>query len=492
MRLVIVSNRLPIVIERDENGWKSRAGSGGLVTAVAPVLQRVGGLWIGWPGSGCTDESELERMLVEHGQRVGYELKPVPMSQAEIEGFYQGFCNRIIWPLFHDLQSLCNFKPDYWTNYLSVRGKYAEIVGRHAQPDDFIWVHDYQLLGLGRCLRELGVTNRIGFFLHIPFPPPDIFCKLPWRLEILEGLLHNDIVGFQTPRDLENFLDCIRKLLPDVRRRQRRGVFRCVSDGRTTDFGVFPIGIDYARFAQDAADDAITRRVAELRRDIPGQQIVVGVDRLDYTKGIPDRLRALHLALTRYPELHRKVSLLQVVVPSRESVPEYQELKGRIEQLVAQINGEFTQPGWIPIHYVFRSLEWNELLAYYRAADVALITPLKDGMNLVAKEYCACQIEGNGVLILSEFAGAAVQLKHDAILVNPYDLDRVADAIRRGVLRTPKQRRPAMRRLRSAIQRQDVFWWVERFLSACGVAARCKGLPQAVKTLETGPLGATG
>lgn len=492
MKLVIVSNRLPVVIDRDEAGWKTRAGTGGLVTAVAPVLQRVGGTWIGWPGTGCTDEAELERMLDEHGRHVGYALKPVPMSQAEIEGFYQGFCNEIIWPLFHDLQSLCNFKPDYWTNYLSVKSKYAEIVRRHAQPDDFIWVHDYHLLGLGRCLRELGVTNRIGFFLHIPFPPPDIFCKLPWRVEILQGLLHNDIVGFQTPRDLENFLDCIRKLLPDVRRRQRRGVFRCVSGDRTTDFGVFPIGIDYARFAEEAAGESVTRRVAEVRQEIPGQQIVLGIDRLDYTKGIPDRLRALHLALTRYPELHRKVSLLQVVVPSREAVPQYQELKGRIERLVAQINGEFTQTGWIPIHYVFRSLEWSELLAYYRAADVALITPLKDGMNLVAKEYCACQIEGNGVLILSEFAGAAIQLRHDAILVNPYDLDGVAEAIRRGVLQTPKQRRPAMRRLRGSIERQDVFWWVQRFLSACGVSARCNGMSALVRAVESGPLGATG
>lgn len=480
MRLVIVSNRLPVVIERRDDAWIARAGSGGLVTALAPVLQREGGMWIGWPGTGCTDQAELERVLAQHTSDVGYELKPVAMSQAEIEGFYQGFCNEIIWPLFHDLQSRCNFVPDYWTKYVAVKQTYADVVRRCVRPDDFIWVHDYHLLGLGRRLREQGVTNRIGFFLHIPFPPPDIFCKLPWRREVLEGLLHNDIVGFQTPRDLENFLDCIRKLLPDVRRQQRRGVIRCMRGERATDFGVFPIGIDAAHFAKEAAGEPVTHRVQELRRDMPGQQIVLGIDRLDYTKGIPDRLRAFHLALQRSPELHRKVSLIQVIVPSRESVPEYQELKGRIERLVAQINGEFTQPGWVPIHYVFRSLDWRELLAYYRAADVALVTPLKDGMNLVAKEYCACQVDGDGVLILSEFAGAAVQLKHDAILVNPYDLNGVADAIRHGVTLTRKQRRPAMRRLRNSVQRQDVFWWVQRFLGACGVSGRTRGATSAV------------
>lgn len=479
MRLVIVSNRLPVVLERADDGWALRSGSGGLVTALAPVLQRAGGVWIGWDGSGGAAESELRRVLADYSRTVHYDLAPVPMSQAEVEGFYQGFCNEIIWPLFHDLQSRCNFVPDYWLHYANVTRSYADVVQQQARDADFIWVHDYHLMGLGRSVRELGIRNRTGFFLHIPFPPPDIFCKLPWRLDVLEGLLHYDLVGFQTPRDLENFLDCIRRLLPRVRRRRRRGAVRCERGARTTDCGVFPIGIDAARFESAAAGDDVRSHAARLRRDMSDTQIVLGVDRLDYTKGVPDRLRAFHLALTRFPELHRKVSLLQVVVPSRESVPEYQELKGRIEQQVAQVNGEFTQPGWVPIHYVFRSLEWQELLAYYRAADVALVTPLKDGMNLVAKEYCACQVEGDGVLILSEFAGAAVQLRSGAIVVNPYDLDRVAEAIRHGVTLTRRQRRPAMRRLRKNIREEDVFWWVEQFLGACGLEAAAAGPPPA-------------
>ncbi len=470
MRLVVVSNRLPVTVDRAEcGGWALRPGSGGLVSALAPVLKRMRGLWIGWPGSECTDPDELDRLLAEHGRSAGFELCGVPISQPEVEGFYQGFCNEIIWPLFHDLQSRCNFSPDYWTNYVSVKRRFADVVQAHTQPDDFIWIQDYHLLGLGRRLRERGLTNRIGFFLHIPFPPPDIFCKLPWRMDVLEGLLHHDVVGFQTPRDLENFLDCIRKLLPAVRRHPRRGGYRCTHGNLATEVGDFPIGIDYAQFAADAGADGVTARFREMRESMPGQQLVLGIDRLDYTKGIPDRLRALQLALKRYPELHRRISMTQVVVPSRENVPEYQDLKGRIERLVAQINGEFTQPGWAPIQYVFRSLQRPELLAYYRAADVGLVTPLKDGMNLVAKEYCACQIEGDGVLILSEFAGAAVQMKHDAILVNPYDLNDVAEHIRRAVLLPLRQRRPAMRRLRTGVRREDVFWWVRQFLVACGL-----------------------
>lgn len=474
MRLVVVSNRLPIVIEQRDDAWTVRSGSGGLVTALAPLLNRVGGTWIGWPGAGGGSETEQTRLLDRHSRDVGYELKPVAMSQAQVEGFYQGYCNEIIWPLFHDLPSRCNFVPDYWQNYLAVEQTFADVVSRHVRSDDFIWVQDYHLLGLGRRLRDRGLTNRIGFFLHVPFPPPEIFRRLPWRGEILEGLLYNDIVGFQTPRDLENFFDCIRRLLPDVRRRKQHGLLRCIQEGRSTAFGDFPIGIDYVRFSTDAAGEEIARRVRKLRHDIPNQQIVLGLDRLDYTKGVPERLRAFHLALQRYPELHRKMCLMQIVVPSRQTVPEYQDLKARIERLVAQINGEFTQPGWIPIHYVYRSLDWAELLTHYRAADVALVTPLKDGMNLVAKEYCACQTDGNGVLVLSEFAGAAVQFADAAILVNPHDLDSVAAAIRAGVLRSPADRRRAMRRLRNIVRKSDVYWWLDQYFGACGLSARGK------------------
>ncbi len=470
MRMVTVSNRLPIVIEPEGDGWTVRPGAGGLVTALAPILRRWGGVWIGWSGVGESAGADIGGLLAEYGRSEGYELKGVSLTPEECQGFYQGYSNEIIWPLFHDLQSRCNFVPDYWTVYLAVKQKFGDVTVETIKPDDFIWVQDYHLMGLGRVLRERRVANKIGFFLHIPFPPPDIFCKLPWREDVLNGLLSYDLVGFQTPRDLENFSDCARKLVPRARRQHRGGMLRVTCGGRTCTLGAFPIGIDYAEWARGAASPSVSQRARQLREEMQGLQILFGVDRLDYTKGVPYRLKAFRLALQRFPDLHRAVTLLQVVVPSRQDVPEYQDLKAEIERLVTQINGEFTQPGWVPIHHVFRSISREELMAYYRLADVALVTPLKDGMNLVAKEYCACQVDGNGVLILSEFAGAAEQLKRDAVMVNPYDLDRVAEAIHKAVGMTKTQRRPAMRRLRRCIEKEDIYWWLNRYLKACGVA----------------------
>jgi trehalose 6-phosphate synthase len=468
MRLVVVSNRLPVVVEPDGDQWRARPGSGGLVAALAPILGRRGGLWIGWPG--VMDQSlGVYKVLAAHAHTEGYALEPVWLSADEEQGFYHGFSNEIIWPLFHDLQSRCNFVPAYWTTYVTVNKRFAEAVRNTVHADDFIWVQDYHLMGVGWWLREHGVTNRLAFFLHIPFPPPDIFRKLPWRKDVLESLLAYDVIGFQAPRDRENFADCVRQVLPEAKLRRVRGGLRAEHLGRSCTIGAFPIGIDYEDFAKGAATDVVKERTRSVRRDIPGEQLVLGLDRLDYTKGIPERLKAFRLALEQYPDLHRRVTLLQVAVPSREAVPMYQELKAEIERLVTQINGKFTEPGWVPIHYVFRSLERDEVLAYYCAADVALLTPLKDGMNLVAKEYCACQLDGDGVLVLSEFAGAAVQLHQGAQLVNPYDVEGVAATLHRAVSLPRQQRRPAMRRLRRIVRTQDVHWWAARVLEACGI-----------------------
>jgi alpha,alpha-trehalose-phosphate synthase [UDP-forming] len=498
MRLVIVSNRLPIVLEWVDEAWRTRPGGGGLVTALTPILQRHRGLWIGWPGADDIGHFDLQRALEDYHRAAGFELIPVAMTAEQVEGFYRGFSNEIIWPLFHDLQSRCNFVPDYWTTYLAVNEKFADVVAQQAQPTDFLWVQDYHLMGLARQLRRRGLQNRLGFFLHIPFPPPDIFSKLPWRADVLEGLLKYDLIGFQTPRDRSNFADCVRELVPRARRHRVHGGLEVKNAGQSTFVGCFPIGIDYSAFAKGAANPTVAQRAQEIHREMPGDQLVLGLDRLDYTKGIPYRLRAFGLALERYPDLHRKVTLLQVVIPSREAVPEYQDLRAEIERLVTQINGQFTQTGWVPIHYVFRSLERDELLAYYCAADVALVTPLKDGMNLVAKEYCACQLDGDGVLILSEFAGTAAQLHRDAVLVNPYDLDGVAEALRRAVEMSRKQRQPAMCRMQRILCRQDVHWWADRVLEACGVptlrpavlAEACQ--PAAQLTLPPPSSGANG
>lgn len=469
MRILYVSNRLPIVVEKTEAGWAGRPGSGGLVTALVPVLKRWGGVWIGWPGVAGADPAALDQLLADFAHREGFSLAPVPLTAEDYEQFYQGFCNEIIWPLFHDLQSHCNFKPEYWTSALKVEQTFADVIQRSAEPEDLIWVQDYHLMGLGKALFDRGLHNKLAFFLHIPFPPPDIFCKLPWRMEVLDGLLHYAVIGLQTQRDLKNLSDCVHKLLPGVEQRLTPRQLRMQVDDRPSVAGVFPIGIDYEEFANAAAEPAVEQRVAELRQNYPGQQVLLGVDRLDYTKGVPNRLKSFGLAMERFPDLHRKVTLVQVVIPSREAVPEYKDLKAEIERQVAQINGKYTQAGWVPIHYIFRHVERNELLAWYRLADIALVTSLKDGMNLVAKEYCACQIDENGVLVLSEFAGASEQLGRWAVLVNPYDFGWMADAIQLAVMMTPDERRPAMEKLRTNVREQNVHWWLSQFLKVCGV-----------------------
>jgi len=466
-RLIVVSNRLPFTLGRQADGsWKIRSGSGGLVTALLPLLRDRGGTWIGWPGT-SEGSGDLEAALTQATHDAGYALKPVALTAEEVHNFYLGFSNEIVWPLFHDMHSLCNFRPEYWRTYLNVNRKYAEVVAANSDGSDFVWVHDYHLMHVASELRRLGNRARLGFFLHIPFPPLDIFVKLPWRFPLLRALLEYDMIGFQTLRDQRNFLQCVRTLVKEAHVHGSGQVLAVDVNGHEVRCGSFPISIDYNTFVKNASQPEVTDKVAELKSLLPNNQLVLGVDRLDYTKGIPDRLEAFRNALVRYPELHERITLIQVVVPSRVDIPQYHELKTRIERLVGEINGQFTHPGgWVPIHYVFRSLARADLLAYYQAAQIALVTPLKDGMNLVAKEFCACSIEEDCVLILSEFAGAAAQLQRGALLVNPYDIEGMADAIHHAFIMPVKERGARMRRMRRAIREQDIFWWVDSFLRA--------------------------
>ncbi len=466
-QLVVVSNRLPFAFRREPSGrWRALPGAGGLVTALLPVLRHRGGTWIGWPGA-SESMPDLSQELAAASEDAGYALRGVALTAEEVRGFYEGFANEVIWPLFHDLQSLCNFDPGYWQAYCTVNRKFAYVVREASSQEDFIWVHDYHLMNVAAELRRLDVASRIGFFLHIPFPPLDIFLKLPWRMQLLEALLEYDLVGLQTVRDRHNFTQCVRALLKDARIEGRGQVLLATYRGRTTRIGAFPISIDYNAFMRQAASAEVAAGARELHALLPKRKLILGIDRLDYTKGIPLRLKAFQNVLERYPELRERISLIQVVVPSREDIAEYRGLKSEIEQLTGKINGSFARPGgWVPVWYAYRSLSRMELLAYYRAADIALITPLKDGMNLVAKEYCACSIEEDCVLILSEFAGAAVQLAKGALLVNPYDIEGVADAIRLAYQMDAAERRARMRRLRRSVREHDVFWWVDAFLRA--------------------------
>src|SRR5215468_5355939 len=466
-RLIVVSNRLPFALDSTgEDVWTVTPAVGGLVSAIEPVLRDRGGTWIGWPGiAGKIPEEPFAKAT----RNAGYKIVPVALSQTERDEFYYGYSNEVIWPLFHDLQNFCNFDPAYWQAYKQVNVRFADAITRSARPDDFIWVHDYHLMYVAQALRERGVSQdllRLTFFLHIPFPPYDIFAKLPQPQRLLRALLQFDLLGFQTRRDVRNFLGCVRRVMSDARVVPRRELQLVRFEKREIRLGHFPIGIDFDSFEKGATSDAVRRRSQQLRHTFPDCQLILGVDRLDYSKGIPERLRAYRDALERYPELRGHMVLIQVVVPSREEIPRYHEFKQRIDRLVGDINGRFSTSNWWPVQYHFRSLDREDLLAHYRGCDVAFVTPLKDGMNLVAKEYCACRVDENGVLILSQFAGAAEQLKTGALLVNPYDVEEVADTILEAFRMSEAERTARMKRMKRVVRRENVFEWVDSFLKA--------------------------
>lgn len=466
-RLINISNRLPVSIKKTASGLRVERSSGGLATALDSVWKEQPGVWIGWPGT--TENEPVDQLLARASRRRSHVLKGVVLTSEEVDKFYAGFTNEIIWPLFHSMSTRCNFDPDYWEMYQRVNRKFAAAAAETARNDDFIWVHDYHLMLTGCYLRQLGNRSRAGFFLHIPFPSPDIFEQLPWRDTILHCLLDFDVVGFQTDRYRNNFLSCLKDLFPDA-------VVETVSphvvvkfEGRQTIVGTFPISIDFEEFAQRAARPEVAARSAAIRQEFQENILVLGVDRLDYTKGIPERLKAFRFLLRRFPELHRQITFAQVVVPSREDIPKYKELRQDIELLVSKINGEFTERGWVPVHYMHRHLTRDELIAYYRAADIALITPMKDGMNLVAKEFCASQVDERGVVIISEFAGASDELRHGAILVNPNDIAGVAQAVRDASLMSPEEKSTRMRLLRNIVKEHNVHRWAQSFLQAAAL-----------------------
>lgn len=499
MSLVVVSNRLPYVLVRDASGaMRVEPGSGGLVTALQPILRNRGGRWIGWTGATREESPDnLDRwagsarrlmgrfrrvwsregapaaadpepaaLFSDAARRFGYEVIPISLSTAERDRFYYGYSNRVLWPLFHEFLSRCEFKPEYWAAYQAVNRKFAEVTAKHTDRDDFIWIHDYQLMTVARELRQLGVTARLGFFLHIPFPMLDLFMKLPWRRPMLEALLAHDLVGFQTPRDQGNFLDCVRQLIPDAVVDGTGTVVRLQAAGRELRVGSFPISIDPKDFERFSQEPDVLEKRQKIGEDAGGRKIILGIDRLDYSKGITFKLEAFRWFLTHHPEFKGQVTLIQVIIPSREDIPEYQESKMQVERMIGEINGQLTREGWAPIHYIYRSLDGPRLPAYYLAADVALVTPLKDGMNLVSKEYCATRVDGGGALILSEFAGAAAQLRTGAYLVNPYDVEGVSDALASALTCEEGEARQRMERMRESIQRADIYHWLDSILEA--------------------------
>ncbi len=452
---VVVASRLPVDRVEDpdgEAGW--RPSPGGLVTALEPVLREAEGVWVGWSGDAGPAPGAFEAN--------GLDLVGVGLSEDQVRDFYEGFCNATVWPLYHDVIAAPKFDRRWWEAYVAVNRSFATAAAAEAAPGATVWVHDYQLQLVPRMLRERRSDVRIGFFNHIPFPCYDIFAQLPWRRQVVEGLLGADLVGFQSRADATNFLRACRAAAGAPTRGHAIAV-RDTRGTREVHAAAFPISIDSAGLEATARREDVRKRAADIRRAL-GQPdvLLLGIDRLDYTKGILHRLNA-YGELRDEGRLGPRAVLVQVASPSRERVEAYRALRDEVELTVSRINGEHAEVGSPPVHYLHQSYPREEMAALYLAADVMLVTPLRDGMNLVAKEYVACRHDESGALVLSEFTGAADELT-GAFEVNPHDIDGLKDAIVRAATITPAEARHRMRAMRRQVREHDVAHWAASFL----------------------------
>lgn len=462
-RFVVVANRLPVDLERLPGGgqrWKRSPG--GLVTALEPVLRNNNGAWVGWSGMADVDVDPIVQD--------GLQLHPVPLSASEVADYYEGFSNRTLWPLYHDVVVRPEYHRTWWTAYVDVNRRFAEYTAKVAADSATVWVQDYQLQLVPKMLRMLRPDLTIGFFLHIPFPPIELFLQMPWRTEIVEGLLGADLIGFHLPGGAQNFLYLARRLAGQPTSRGTVGVrsrMGVVQVGfRTVRVGAFPISIASAELDEYSRRRAVRERAAQIRAELGGtRNILLGVDRLDYTKGIDIRLAALEELLQQNRIDPTETVMVQLATPSRERVDSYIRMRADIEHQVGRINGEFSRVGYPFVHYLHRPIPREELVSFFVAADVMLVTPLRDGMNLVAKEYVACHSGLNGALVLSEFTGAAAELRQ-AYLCNPHDMDSVEEAILHALRDDPDTRRRRMRTLRRQVLTHDVDRWARAFLDA--------------------------
>ncbi len=456
--IVIVANRLPV--ERDpDGGW--RTSPGGLVRALLPLLRERQGVWVGWTGAADDDTTTFTDD--------GLDLRAVRLDAEQIRCHYEGVSNGAFWPLYHDAIRPSNYDNDAWAVHREVNRAFAEQAAAAAAPGAVVWVHDYHLQLVPAMLRELRPDLRIGFFLHIPFPPQELFMRLPWRDEVLAGILGADLVGFQRTVAAENFVGLAARLLG-----LEAGDGRIVTtDGRTVRVEAHPISIDVAEIEALSARDETTWAAADIRNRLGDPDVVLlGVDRLDYTKGIEERLAAFGTLLDRRADgrvvRRPDVVLVQVAVPSRENVDDYQAQRDSVERLVGSINGQHATLGYPAVHYLHQGFPLTDLVSLYRAADVMVVTPLRDGMNLVAKEFVAARVDGHGTLVLSEFAGAVDELS-DAVVVNPHDPEALIAALETAVVMSPDESAARMGALRAAVAANDVHHWAGRFLAALGI-----------------------
>lgn len=453
-RLLIVSNRLPVKAVKKEDGLHFERSVGGLATGLGSFYKSYRSLWIGWPGiirEKAKKEEIKENLLSEN-------CYPVFLSKHQIDNYYYGFSNKTIWPLFHYFPSYTVYSQDLWRAYKRVNQTFCQVITEIAKPDDIIWIHDYHLMLLPWLIREKLPEASVGFFLHIPFPSFEIFRLFPWRLEILRGLVGADLVGFHTYDYVQHFLDSVHRMLG-----YEHTLGQIIAGNRIVKTDTFPMGVDYKRFTVAVKNPEVRKEIDAIREKVKGSKIILSVDRLDYTKGILQRLESFDLFLEKNPEYKKKVTLILVAVPSRTRVEQYELLKEQLDKLIGRINGKYGTIDWMPIWYMYRSLPLHNLIALYNAADFTLATPLRDGMNLIAKEFIAAKTDGKGVLILSEMAGAAKELG-EAITVNPNDREEIARALKKALTMPVKEQMERNRVLRERLRRYNVVKWAKDFM----------------------------
>lgn len=463
-RTIIVSNRLPVKVLKDKEGELSYVPSeGGLATGLSSIYKSGNNLWVGWPGRYFTNK-EKKKEAKEALEKQN--MAPVFLSQEEIKLYYEGFSNETLWPTFHYFNQYALYKKSYWQAYEQVNQKFCDEILKVIEPGDKVWVHDYQLMLVPKMIRDIHPDVSIGFFLHIPFPSFEVFRLLPWRRQLLDGVLGADLVGFHTYDDMRHFLSAVSRVCYISNQHGQ-----ILKDRRSVATDSFPIGIDYDKYAKQAAHPETLSREVQYRTSLGNQKLILSIDRLDYSKGIPARLQIFDIFLEKYPEYIGKVSLLMVVVPSRDKVGKYKDLKEEVDLLVGRINGKYGTVNWTPIHYFYRSFPLEDLSAFYRMADVAMVTPMRDGMNLVCKEYLASKLDQKGVLILSEMAGASKELS-DALIVNPNDKHQVVKAIYRALTMPEEEQMRHTAIMQKTLKKFNIHHWVDLFMSKLDEVAK--------------------
>lgn len=455
-RILIVANRLPVNVKIINDEIVYHQSAGGLATGLNSLEVAYEKHWIGWPGIYPESEKHTNEIRETLEKSMTH---PVFLTEDEVQKYYEGFSNKTIWPLFHYFLEYTQYNRGFWEEYKSVNQAFCDKVIEVARPDDIIWVHDYHLMLLPQLLRQHLPHNQIGFFLHIPFPSYELIRTLPWRKEILEGLLGADLVGFHTFEYLRHFTSSISRIL-----NLEPKLGRVYKENRVIQIDSFPMGIDYHKFNNAIKDEAVQKQVDIFIEKFGKGKIILSVDRLDYTKGILQRLLAFDKLLTEKPEFKGKISLILLVVPSRYNVGNYKDLKEEIDKAVGHINGKYSNLEWTPIYYLYRAIPFKDLAALYYKADIALVTPFRDGMNLVAKEYVASKSDGTGVLILSEMAGSAIELS-ETICVNPNDVDNIVHALEQAIKMPEDEQKIRMENMQKTIKKQSIQKWAKDFIS---------------------------